>query len=263
MSCPSLLITIGDLPVLIQTQSPELMTGLRRRFEGFTDAGSTAPVLRLQIEVGSSGRSFGKPITVRRAGNRYQIARDDFTAELSLDLGTGVVRQLPMEWITDTVLRAAHTLLLARVGGFLLHASSILRDGTSQVFTGLSGAGKTTIASLRPSNSLLLSDEISYIRERDGCFIAFGTPFYGELARPGDNVSAPVSALYFLEKGHSNATAPMPVRECARRFMRNVLFFSPEREMAAAVFATACRFMETVPCRRLTFSPDPSVFEVL
>jgi ABC-type multidrug transport system ATPase subunit len=50
----------------------------------------------------------------------------------------------------DSVLRILHTLLLAREGGFLLHASSAIRNGSAFLFSGVSGAGKTTMARLAP-----------------------------------------------------------------------------------------------------------------
>ncbi len=63
------------------------------------------------------------------------------------------------------------------------------------------GAGKTTISRLAPPDANLLTDEISYLRPAARGYRAYGTPFAGELARPGENLSAPLAALYFLEKG--------------------------------------------------------------
>jgi hypothetical protein len=90
------------------------------------------------------------------------------------------------------VLRITHSLLLAMEGGFQLHASSAIRNGHAFLFAGVSGAGKTTMARLAPSDALVLTDEISYIRRIAGGYRAYGTPFAGELARPGANASAPL-----------------------------------------------------------------------
>lgn len=71
--------------------------------------------------------------------------------------------------------------MLTGVGGFLLHAASTISRGRGALFSGVSGAGKSTIISLARPHVMRLTDEISYIRKIDGAFRASGTPFSGEL----------------------------------------------------------------------------------
>src|SRR4029077_15516862 len=94
-------------------------------------------------------------------------------------------------------------------GGFLLHSASAIRNGKAFLFAGVSGAGKTTISRLAPPGVALLSDEISYVRRQDHGYTAFGTPFTGELAKLGENTSAPVAALYLLAQGSENRIDPV------------------------------------------------------
>src|SRR6202043_3832306 len=113
------------------------------------------------------------------------------------------------------VLRIVHTLVMAKQGGgFLLHSASAVRNGKAFLFAGVSGAGKTTISRLAPADATLLTDEISYVRKLDvpklegsgksADYVAYGTPFTGELAKLGENTSAPVAALYLFAKGAEN-----------------------------------------------------------
>ncbi len=88
------------------------------------------------------------------------------------------------------MLRIVHTLVLARQGGFLLHAASAVRNGKAFVFAGVSGAGKTTLSRLAPADADVLSDEISYVRKEAGGYYAYGTPFAGEVLG-GENLRAP------------------------------------------------------------------------
>ena len=64
----------------------------------------------------------------------------------------------------DSVLRILHSLILAERGGFLLHAASAICNGGAFLFSGVSGAGKTTMTKLAPPDVTLLTDEISYLR---------------------------------------------------------------------------------------------------
>ena len=199
------------------------------------------------------------------------------------------------------MLRILHSLILAREGGFLVHAASAVRNGRAFLFAGVSGAGKTTISRLAPPDVVLLTDEISYVRgsgfrsqesgvrsqkTRTGtdsefrnradseppvpspqplapAFEAFGTPFAGELARLGENLRAPLAALYLLDQGPENRVEPVSDAEAARELLQNILFFAQDEELVRMIFQTVCDFVRRVPVRRLVFTPDARVWELI
>jgi hypothetical protein len=109
----------------------------------------------------------------------------------------------------------------------------------------------------------LLTDEISYVRRLGDGYVAFGTPFTGELAKLGENTSAPVAALYLLAKGRENRIDQVPPGEAARSLLGNVLFFAKDEKLVQAVFHTAFEFVSRVPVSRLTFFPDARVWELI
>jgi hypothetical protein len=193
----------------------------------------------------------------------WRMERGDFRARWNAEKRVGNIQQSPNPYSIDSVLRLVHTLLLAPSGGFLLHASSGIRNGKAFLFSGVSEAGKTTMARLAPPDVQLLTDEVSYIRKQDSLYIACGTPFAGELGEPGKNVSAPIEALYLLAKGPANTIEPMDSAEAIRRLMRNVLFFAHDPELIRLVFAAVCAFVEAVPVFQLTFFPDERVWEMI
>jgi hypothetical protein len=104
---------------------------------------------------------------------------------------------------------------------------------------------------------------VSYVRHVDGTFRACGTPFAGELARVGENCSAPIDSLFFLKQGPENKIEPMAKSEAIRRLMRNILFFAGDARLVENVFRSACEFVERVPVRRLTFTPDARVWDLI
>jgi hypothetical protein len=190
----------------------------------------------------------------------WDIRRGDFRATYDPLRRHGTVRQTANPWSIDTLIRIVHSLELAAAGGFLLHAASAIRNGKAYIFTGQSGAGKTTISRLAPSEAELLTDEISYIRGDSGGFRAWGTPFAGELGTPGPNVSAPVAALYFLEHGPQNRIDRLPPAAALRALMKNILFFADDARLVSGVFETAHRFLAETEAFRLAFVPDAGVW---
>src|SRR5947209_12033103 len=104
--------------------------------------------------------------------------------------------------------------------------ASAIRDDRAFLFSGISGAGKTTISRLAPADVVLLTDEVSYVRRESTGYYACGTPFAGELARVGTNVSAAVATLFLLEKGSENKIEVVNAADAVRCLLRNILFFA-------------------------------------
>ncbi len=252
-------VEIGGIPVALSTTDQAFLDLLRQRYEGFLS--SASPEFELEFELVHPGPVSDDDVGVRLEGDQWLINRGDFHARWDASSGRGSVRQNANPYSLDSVLRILHSLILAGRGGFLLHAASAVLDGHAYLFSGVSGAGKTTMTRLAPPDVTLLTDEISYLRPGPGGYSAFGTPFAGELARPGETCTAPVSALFFLEQGPENRVDELSSTEAIRRLMRNILFFAEDRVLVEKLLATACDFVGRVPIRRLTFYPDARVWE--
>ena len=254
-------VEIGGIAVSLSTGSEDFCDLLCRRYSGFLS--SSHADYELDFTLTEPGAVSDDDVRVRRDGRLWRIERGDFQAEWDPNSGRGSVKQTANPYSLDSVLRILHSLILSLRGGFLLHAASAICEGRAYLFAGVSGAGKTTVTGLAPSDITLLTDEISYVRPGAGGYRAFGTPFAGELAKSGENRSAPVAGLFFLEKGPGNRVDEISQAEAVRRLMRNLLFFADDRELVEKLFATACDFVAAVPVRRLTFYPDSRVWETI
>lgn len=259
----SLMIEIGGMPVRVNTTDADFLAMLQDRYSGFCRSSEEAEI-EFDVELVEPG--FADPeaeVRVAYRRGRWSLTRGDFRAEWEPGARRGWIRQSANPYSIDAVLRIVHTLALARQGGFLLHSASALRNGKAFLFAGVSGAGKTTISRLAPPDVTLLTDEISYVRKGDGSYVAFGTPFTGELAKLGENVSAPVAALYLLAQGPANRVDPVAPAEAARSLLANVLFFAEDEALVQAAFHSAFEFVSRVPVARLTFVPDARVWELM
>jgi hypothetical protein len=247
----------------LRCENPEFVRHIQERYAGYLSASNEAR-FDFDIELAALGAKAGDAdVSVTWEAGRWLMQRGDFRAEWDPATAHGRIQQTVNPYSLDCVLRIVHTLLLARQGGFLLHASSAIRNGRAFLFTGLSGAGKTTIARLAPPDAALLTDEISYVLSGNGKYMAAGTPFYGELSRPGENLRAPIEVVYLLAKGPENKIEPLTEAEAVRGLLANILFFARDPEFVKLVFETACEFASRVPVRRLTFVPDSSIWELI
>lgn len=259
----SLTIEIGEMPVRVHTTDPLFLNLLQERYAGFVRSTEHAEI-DLEIEIAPPGSADpDAPVRVSCRGGCWTLQRGDFFAEWEPARRRGWIRQTANPYSIDAVLRIVHTLVLAGEGGFLLHSASAIRNGKAFLFAGVSEAGKTTISRLAPPDATLLTDEISYVRRQGIGYVAFGTPFTGELAKLGENVSAPIAALYFLAKGDENRLDSIAPGDAARSFLANVLFFAKDEELVQATFHSAFEFISRVPVFQLTFVPDARVWELI
>ncbi len=252
-------VEIGGIPISLSTWDETFFNILLGRYEGFLSAACSE--FSLNFDIVEAGTASDDDVRVRRDGEEWLLERGDFRARWDPRTGRGWVRQNANPYSLDAVLRILHSLILAERGGFLLHAASSICEGQACLFSGISGAGKTTITRLAPSDVTLLSDEISYVRPGTDSYRAFGTPFAGELAKAGENCSAVIAGLFFLEKGSANRIEEISSLEAVRRLMRNILFFAEDAPLVEKLLASACDFVSHVPTRRLIFYPDQIVWE--
>jgi hypothetical protein len=257
-------VEIGGVPIQLWTRDSDFRRVIEQRYEGFLNPEAT-PACRFEIQLTSNPHcaETDEDVSVFKSGSKWCLRRGDFQAEWDLDRRAGWIQQSANPYSIDSVLRITHSLLLAMQGGFQLHASSAIRNGRAFLFAGVSGVGKTTMAKLAPPDAVVLTDEISYIRRIDSGYRAYGTPFAGEMARPGANQSAPLELACLLRQGERNRLRAVSRSEAIRGLMRHVLFFARDNELVAQVLDLVVNFASCVDVMEMEFTPERRAWELI
>jgi hypothetical protein len=255
---------IGGLCTSILTRDSEIASLVRDRYKGFLSA--ETPDWRIEIGAQpAGGRPVAGDVTVRRDGGPacFLVERADFAGTVDLTKCSGSVALADSnEFSVDSFLRIVYSLALVEARGLVVHAASLIRNGKAYLFCGPSGSGKTTVARLSP-DAILLSDELSIVRISGDGVSCHGTPFWGELARGGEDRTVPLVGIYFLHKGDRHAVEAIGPRRALERLLPNVLFFAREADLTARVLGISADLVEAVPCFDLSFRPDPGFWEVI
>lgn len=255
-------VEIGAIPIALKCSDAEFRSLVEGRYAGFTSRDAKAE-FEFSFELTAPTEPSDEDARVFRNGPTWHLQRGDFRAEWDIESRRGWVRQSTNPYSLDSVLRITHSLILAEEGGFLLHAASAIRNGRAFLFSGISGAGKTTMARLAPAGVNVLTDEVSYVRRSGAEYFAYGTPFSGELARSGENLRAAIDTLFFLVQGRENRIDAVGTTDAARMLLRNILFFAQDRELVRKVFDAAVQFVSTVNVAKLVFTPDARAWELV
>ena len=242
-------LCIGDIPLRLYVSDEALHDKARGRYAHFLHNAVDA----LPIFLNSAAGGW-------RDESRFAYVWE----KCSLRLGDKSARfdGVRHEYGLDSLIRILLSVLLAPERGFLLHAATIVRDSHAFVFTGKSGAGKSTIASLSPRESVL-TDEISLLRVVNGAWSAFGTPFWGEFRAEGANVHAPIAGLYFLNQSTDDGVEKITAREAVRLMLPNILFFSRDRQRTEDLLRLLSAFVDSIPFYRLFFRKDDHFWSLL
>ena len=124
---------------------------------------------------------------------------------------------------------------IVRHGGFFLHCSCLRIDGEAVIFTAPAGTGKSTHAALwreyLGDRVEMINDDKPLVRERDGRFIIYGTPWNGKHGI-GSNISAPIGAVFFLEQAKVNSAERVDSFTALSRLLRQTVLPTDRSEMS-------------------------------
>lgn len=265
-------LSFAGLSIEVRADAPEALADLAPIYAQFaTDA---APALVITVErVDGFDRERGPeyPAFRREAlpDGRLRVERFDAEGEIDVDARPlrAHFRVGPSPNSLEACLRIAASLALPRAGALILHASAVVHGGRALVFSGHSGAGKSTISAMLPAADPAwspLADELLVLRRADdgGGWEVVVPPYLGP-AGIAHGARAPLAGIHFLVQAPFDRRDRLANGAALRGLLRNVLVYVAEPATAAAVLAVAADVTAATPCFTLHFRKDPQVAAVL
>lgn len=137
--------------------------------------------------------------------------------------------------------------------GFFLHCSCLKYKGEAIIFTAPSGTGKSTHASLWrrhfEDEVEMINDDKPLVREKDGTFIIYGTPWNGKHGL-GNNIAAPIKTIVFLRQAPTNTAAPVSAVEALALLLQQTVLPSDKAQLSKLLDLLG-KLVETIPMYRL------------
>lgn len=151
--------------------------------------------------------------------------------------------------------------VLPQYNGLFLHASAVVLDGKAYLFSGHSGAGKSTHTRLwqqifGSDAARVINDDKPVLRRIDGQWIAYGTPWCG---KDGININekAPLAGICYLKKAEKNAIRRLTKREAMERILGQTIRRFPDRERLDKMLLLLEQLISEIPVYELENLPEP------
>jgi hypothetical protein len=164
----------------------------------------------------------------------------------------------------EAAIRIAVASALPEVGAAIFHASAIEAGGAAQLFLGVSGAGKSTIARLvvEAGAARPLSDElvvVSVAGDRPEVVVA---PFIGARGLPHGERHALV-ALNLLAQASAHHRRELRRVEALSPLLRHMVCFGRRARLGGTALELAAALLAAVPCYELQFAPRSDVADAI
>lgn len=150
---------------------------------------------------------------------------------------------------------------LLNFDGLYLHSSAVIKDGKAYLFSGHSGAGKSTHTRLWldtfGGDTRIINDDKPALRCIDGRWYAYGTPWCGKDGI-NRNEKAPLAGICFVKKAEHNRIRPMAPSESIHRILGQTIHRLDEVEALDALIRHLERLVAQIPVYELENLPEPA-----
>lgn len=156
----------------------------------------------------------------------------DRNTDISLSVSKEYINSLLKRMVPGTTIGAAEEFAYAgkfcksiiKFNSMLIHSSAIEYNGKAYLFSANSGVGKSTHTSLWRkafgNDVKMINDDKPVVRIFNEKAVVYGTPFDGG-SGIANNISAPLGAVVFIERGESNSIRKSETPEIIKK-----LYFS-------------------------------------
>jgi hypothetical protein len=254
-----------DICITVHDGSPAPPSDLKRVFHApLVEEVEGKPVRRL--ENFWSVYSHGSGLMLKTVFPRLEEHDNEISGLLSYSLdskewdlyvGNGPTKFDPFEYPLDGLILYYLTVMH---GDIFIHGSAVEYKGRGYLFTGVSGAGKTTMASLwEKEGATVIHDDRLIIRKIDDKFVMYNTPVYNN----EEPRSTPLSGIFLIEHGAMNELLPVKGAMALSRIMSNCIQHNWSTDLIGKLTGSLYELTHKVPVAAYWFVPDSSAVKYI
>lgn len=254
-----IILSIGRVNLSINGLSDKLYDQAKSRYENFITPNENPEIsffLKMQNKY-----VFDNMLSpqVKTSNRNFELLRYDFKGYYNTVDNLCNITLFENIYSLDALLRVFLSLYFVLNKAVLVHSAGIVIDGEAFVFCGKTMHGKTNI--IRSSREgLLLSDELTVIRKIDDEFFAYGTPFWGEFGKGGENSGFRLKNLYFLNSGIINSIVPYSSVFAVQQLLSTILLFINDKKVNDIILDTIMDLINNVSSYKVIYNQNDDIW---
>ncbi|WP_028610130.1 hypothetical protein [Paenibacillus harenae] len=261
-------IIIGEHVLCISFASSAVRSIFSRTFPTVVGCSSNGfePDIAVHLDAGYGTPFINYNVVKQPNSGTVRYLRSDYLIETDEECRRAAIRFHDELALKHAFMHVYSLYIVRRRWGLLVHSSCVTDNKGAHMFTGRSGAGKSTAAVLSESESRgIIADEATILRIRPGEVTVFHSPFRSELqtAAAQEPMKWRLSSIHLLHQAKQHRRTPIAKSEGLIRLMDKVFFWNPSSGDTRAIMELLRQTVDLVPLYDLYFRKDPSFWELI
>jgi hypothetical protein len=213
--------------------------------------------------MGNYGASFSNyDMKIKLTSNEIIFQRNDYLIEVKADYSEAKIYVYNDFALKHAMMNLYSCYIVYKKWGLLLHSSCVIDHNKAHLFTGYSGAGKSTAAKLS-NPRILLSDEASIIKIQGNEITVFDSPFRSETESHAKNLTVGIGSIQLLIQSNQNKRELLKKSDALMQLMDKVFYWAHNREDTKNILQLMQRLVKNTPVYELYFQKNESFWELI
>jgi hypothetical protein len=205
---------------------------------------------------------FNYDVKIKLTSNKIIFQRNDYLIEVKSDYSEAKIYVYNDFALKHAMMNLYSCFIVYKNWGLLLHSSCVIDHNKAHLFTGYSGAGKSTAAKLS-NPRILLSDEASIIKIKGNEITVFDSPFRSETESHSKNLTASIGSIQLLIQSNYNKRDKIKKSDALLQLMDKVFYWAHNHEDTRNILQLMQRLVQNAPVYELYFQKNESFWELI
>ncbi|WP_026694387.1 hypothetical protein [Peribacillus kribbensis] len=255
-----ILTKIGDHIVNFTCNSKHLYEYLSINFHSYETEEKAHLSIRVINGYGLSFQNYDVSITIDN--NKIQYQRADYLIQVDPQYKNAVISVHDELALKHALTNLYSAFIVHHNWGLLIHSSCVIENKRAHIFSGHSGAGKSTAAKLSHPRELL-SDEATIVKVSAEGITIFDSPFRSEIQNKNKQGGFPLGSIQLLRQSLDINRERMGRADAMLQLMDKVFFWPCEREETVKIIGLLKALVSQTPVYRLDFQKNNRFWELI
>lgn len=254
------MIEIGEHLFWVETGSDDVMRFVKDAFKVIPETQVDNKSLKLSIEYGYGYPFTSFDVAIQKDNGSVFYDRGDYLIEVVEDHTTATIKAYNDFALKHALMNLYSTFIVHHQWGLLIHSSCIKDQEKAFIFTGQSGAGKSTVAELS-SPRTILSDEATVVKITSDEVKAFDSPFRSDTIPTFSEEPLDLGGIQLLEQSPTIQRIELEKAESVMKMLDKIFYWAYEPGETQKLFSLLQQLVQVVPVYNLKFQKNNAFWE--